>query len=31
MRRVDLPAARDAFEKALKLSPRNADAQNMLG
>jgi len=31
MRRGDLPAARDAFKKAVKLNPRNADAQNMLG
>ena len=31
MSRGDLPAARDAFEKAVKLSPRDADAQNMLG
>ncbi|MGA7927902.1 MAG: tetratricopeptide repeat protein, partial [Candidatus Sulfotelmatobacter sp.] len=31
MTRGDLPAARDAFEKAVKLSPRDVDAQNMLG
>src|ERR1022692_4182516 len=31
MSRGDLPAARDVFEKIVKLSPRNADAQNMLG
>src|ERR1022692_530188 len=31
MSRGDLPAARNAFEKAVKVNPRNADAQNMLG
>ena len=31
MQRGDLPAARTAFEKAVGLNPRSADAQNMLG
>ena len=31
MQKGDLPAARVAFEKAVKLTPRSADAQNMLG
>ena len=31
MRRGDLPAARAAFEKAVRLKPQNPDAQNMLG
>ena len=30
-KRGDLPAAREAFTKAVELNPRNVDAQNMLG